>query len=54
VLPADVAGDPEVRGRFEREARAIAALDHWPAVLLLAAAGLSSSFCTRQFNSSAT
>jgi serine/threonine protein kinase len=28
VLPAAVAGDPELRGRFEREARAIAALDH--------------------------
>ena len=28
VLPADVAGDPELRARFEREARAIAALNH--------------------------
>ena len=28
VLPADVAGDADARARFEREARAIAALDH--------------------------
>jgi len=28
VLPADVADDPDLRARFEREARAIAALDH--------------------------
>src|SRR5262245_3452660 len=28
VLPADLATDPERSGRFEREARAIAALDH--------------------------
>ena len=28
VLSADLAGDPELRGRFEREARTIAALDH--------------------------
>ncbi|MEI6246865.1 MAG: serine/threonine-protein kinase, partial [Acidobacteriota bacterium] len=28
VLPADVASDPDVRARFEREARAIAALEH--------------------------
>jgi serine/threonine protein kinase len=28
VLPSDVAGDPDVRARFEREARAVAALDH--------------------------
>ena len=28
VLPADVAADPERRARFEREARAIAALSH--------------------------
>jgi len=28
ILPADVAGDADVRARFEREARAIAALDH--------------------------
>ena len=28
VLPSEVAGDPDVRSRFEREARAIAALDH--------------------------
>jgi serine/threonine protein kinase len=28
VLPSDVAADPERRARFEREARAIAALDH--------------------------
>ncbi len=34
VLPADVAGDPERRRRFEREARAVAALDH-PGVLAL-------------------
>ena len=28
ILPESVAGDPEAQGRFEREARAIAALDH--------------------------
>jgi len=28
VLPSVVAGDPDVRSRFEREARAVAALDH--------------------------
>lgn len=28
VLPTDVAGDPERRARFEREARTVAALDH--------------------------
>jgi serine/threonine protein kinase len=28
VLPADLAADPERRARFEREARAIAALSH--------------------------
>jgi len=28
VLPANVADDPDLRARFEREARAIAALDH--------------------------
>jgi len=28
VLPSDVAGDPELRARFEREAHAVAALDH--------------------------
>ena len=28
VLPADVAGDPLARERFEREARAVAALNH--------------------------
>jgi len=28
VLPAHVASDPEVRQRFEREARAVAALNH--------------------------
>ena len=28
VLPAHVAADPEVRQRFEREARAVAALNH--------------------------
>jgi serine/threonine protein kinase len=28
VLPSAVAGDPDFRARFEREARAIAALDH--------------------------
>ena len=28
VLPSDVAGDPDLRARFEREARAVAALDH--------------------------
>jgi serine/threonine-protein kinase len=28
VLPSEVASDPDLRGRFEREARAIAALDH--------------------------
>ena len=28
VLPSDVASDPDVRARFEREARAVAALDH--------------------------
>jgi serine/threonine protein kinase len=35
VLPANVADDPGLRARFEREARAIAALDrstrHWSA-----------------------
>jgi serine/threonine protein kinase/WD40 repeat protein len=34
VLPRDVAADPERRQRFEREARAVAALSH-PAVLAL-------------------
>jgi Tol biopolymer transport system component len=34
VLPADVADDPDRRRRFEREARAVAALDH-PGVLAL-------------------
>jgi Tol biopolymer transport system component len=34
TLPADVAADPERRQRFEREARAVAALNH-PAVLSL-------------------
>ena len=28
VLPSEVAGDPDLRSRFEREARAVAALDH--------------------------
>ncbi len=28
VLPREVAGDPDLRARFEREARAVAALDH--------------------------
>ena len=28
VLPSEFAGDPDLRSRFEREARAIAALDH--------------------------
>ena len=28
VLPREVAGDPDSRARFEREARAVAALDH--------------------------
>jgi len=28
VLPADVAADPDLRARFEREARAVAALNH--------------------------
>src|SRR5437870_3100202 len=28
VLPSDVADDPERRARFEREARAVAALQH--------------------------
>src|SRR5579862_6947529 len=28
VLPTELASDPELRARFEREARAIAALDH--------------------------
>ncbi len=28
VLPASVAGDPDLRARFEREARAVAALNH--------------------------
>ena len=28
VLAAEIAGDPDVRARFEREARAVAALDH--------------------------
>ncbi len=28
VLPKDVAGDPDLQARFEREARAVAALDH--------------------------
>ena len=28
VLPSEVAGDADLRARFEREARAIAALDH--------------------------
>jgi eukaryotic-like serine/threonine-protein kinase len=34
VLPAEVTGDPDRRRRFEREARAVAALNH-PAVLAL-------------------
>jgi eukaryotic-like serine/threonine-protein kinase len=34
VLPADVAADPERRRRFEREARAVAALNH-PGVLAI-------------------
>jgi Tol biopolymer transport system component len=34
VLPAEVAGDPERRRRFEREARAVAALNH-PGLLAL-------------------
>ena len=34
VLPGDVAGDPDRRRRFEREARAVAALNH-PGVLAL-------------------
>ena len=28
VLPADIAADPQARERFEREARAVAALNH--------------------------
>ena len=28
VLASDIAGDPDLRARFEREARAVAALDH--------------------------
>ena len=28
VLAPDIAGDPDLRARFEREARAVAALDH--------------------------
>jgi serine/threonine protein kinase len=28
ALPADVSGDPERRGRFEQEARAVSALNH--------------------------
>jgi eukaryotic-like serine/threonine-protein kinase len=28
VLPAQTAGDPDLRARFEREARAVAALNH--------------------------
>ena len=28
ILPAHVASDPDLRGRFEREARAVAALNH--------------------------
>jgi serine/threonine protein kinase len=28
VLPSEVADDPDLRARFEREARAVAALDH--------------------------
>src|SRR5512134_1813874 len=28
ILPSEVAGDPDSRARFEREARAVAALDH--------------------------
>src|SRR5277367_1917589 len=28
VLPSDVSGDPERLGRFQREARAVAALNH--------------------------
>jgi eukaryotic-like serine/threonine-protein kinase len=28
VLPTEIAGDPDLRSRFEREARAVAALEH--------------------------
>ena len=28
VLASDIADDPDLRARFEREARAVAALDH--------------------------
>jgi serine/threonine protein kinase len=43
VLPAEVASDPELRARFEREARAIAALDVKSANIFLVRSGGASA-----------